>query len=334
MGRKQETKPVEAKPEEAKPEEKEEDPPLIKELKVLDDKYLELERACDAEIQEARRKIMEKQKPLLEARAKVLAKNEAGGDATGTPAIPGFWLQAMKNMPQFEDIVQKHDEPVLQHLTDITTENVDPKDSNKGFKLHFHFSENPYFTNKVLSKTYIIEESSPYTQEPCVKKITGTEIDWNAGKDVTVEKVAKKVKGGGAKKAKAKAKETVEPRESFFREFFKDLEPGMDVPDDLILDQDMEDVDDDDDELLELFMDRDPEIGSGVREQLIPFAVRWYTGEAAPEQDDDEDSEEEDDDDDDDEEDDSDDEPPAKGGKAKAKAKGGKPEKQEECKQQ
>merc|ERR1712227_1066146 len=85
------------------------------------------------------------------------------------------------------------------------------------------------------------------------------------------------------------------------------------------------DDDDDDDEILEMFMDRDHEIGGAVKEQLIPFAVRWYTGEAAPDDDDDEDSEEEDDEDDDSEEDDDDDDdepPPKRGGKSKAKAKG------------
>jgi hypothetical protein len=37
--------------------------------------------------------------------------------------------------------------PVLEHLTDIT---VEPNtEAGTGFKLHFHFSENEYFSNTV-----------------------------------------------------------------------------------------------------------------------------------------------------------------------------------------
>merc|ERR1712127_851769 len=182
-----------------------------------------------------------------------------------------------------------------------------------------------------------------YTQDIEVTLIKATEIQWKDGKDVTVEKVAKKVKGGGAKKAKQK-KEKEEPRESFFRDFFRSLKPGGPIPDDLNL-EDMLDSDDEenDDEIMEMLMDRDHEIGTAIQDQLVPFAVRWFTGEAAPEcddEDEDEDSESEDDDDDDDE----DDVPvPKKKGGGGGKQQGGgggagKPGKDgkqtEECKQQ
>merc|ERR1711865_208474 len=163
-----------------------------------------------------------------------------------------------------------------------------------------------YFSNATLSKEYHSEESSPYTQECEVTLIKASEIDWKDGKDVTIEKVAKKVKGGGAKKAKQK-KEKEEPRDSIFRHFFRTLKPDMPVPDDVNLDDVGGMCDDDDDD------------------------------------DDDEDDESDDEDEDDDEEEDSEDEPPARGRKAAPKKKGGKdaakaggdPDKpQEECKQQ
>ena len=94
-------------------------------------------------------------------------------------------------------------------------------------------------------------------------------------------------------------------------------------------------------------LENDHEGGCALRDNIIPFAVRWYTGEAAPEEDDDDEGDEEEDDDDEDEEDDdedeSEDEPPARGrkGAPKGKAKalfaakeGGDGEKKEECKQQ
>merc|ERR1712125_217309 len=115
------------------------------------------------------------------------------------------------------------------------------------------------------------------------------EIDWKPGKNVTVEKVSKKVKGGGAKKNKQK-KEKEEPRPSIFRDFFRSMKPDMDIPDDVNLDEG----------IMEMLMENDHEIGCALRDQIIPFGIRWYTGEAAPEDDDDEDGEEEVGDDDDD----------------------------------
>ena len=63
-------------------------------------------------------------------------------------------------------------------------------------------------------------------------------------------------------------------------------------------------------------MENDYETGLALKDQVIPFAVRWYTGEAAPDDDsDDEDEEEEDDDESDDDEESE--EPSPKGNKSK-----------------
>merc|ERR1719232_300317 len=93
-----------------------------------------------------------------------------------------------------------------------------------------------------------------------------------------------------------------------------------------MMDEEEEVDDEDEEELMTYLMDNDHEVGTALRDNIIPFAIRWYTGEAAPEyermgpedSDEDEESEEED-------EDDSDDEPPprrgGKGGGPKASAK-------------
>merc|ERR1719230_277855 len=119
---------------------------------------------------------------------------------------------------------------VLEYLKDIRTEHLDADNPDNGFRLTFEFAENPFFSNKELTRTYHTKTTNPYTQEDEVLKIEGTEIEWLPGKDVTVEVTKKKVKGGGAKKAKAAAKEKVEPRDSFFRFFFRDLEQGGEIP--------------------------------------------------------------------------------------------------------
>merc|ERR1712071_251749 len=99
------------------------------------------------------------------------------------------------------------------------------------------------------------------------------------------------------------------------------LKPDMAVPDDVNLDDvGGSDEDDDDEGIMGMLMDNDHEVGMALRDQIIPFAVRWYTGEAAPDDDDDDDDDDEDEeDDDDDDDDDSEEEPPARGRKAAPK---------------
>mmetsp|Transcript_107439 Transcript_107439/g.229383 ORF Transcript_107439/g.229383 Transcript_107439/m.229383 type:complete len:369 (-) Transcript_107439:155-1261(-) len=368
MGKKKapapETKGEEKAPEPVKEpekpdEEKEEEPKIVVDLKAVDDKYLELEREYEKEVQALQRKYTEQQAPLLEERMKLLTASAEGDAAkTGTPACKGFWLQAMMHLPALEDQVEEWDAPVLEYLKDIKKDFVDAAEPQKGFKLTFHFVENPYFTNDVLTKEYYTEETSPYTGEIDTTQVKSTEIDWKDGKDVTVEIVKKKATGGGAKKAKQKNKEKAEPRDSFFRNFFRNLKVGEAIPDDVNLEEarqmcEGEDSDEEDeDEMLNFLLDTDHDIGCAIRDQLVPFAVRWYTGEACPDEDDDDDDEDddddddEDDDDDDDDDDDEEDEPapkkkavpkrkPSDDAKDKKKGGGDAPQpKAEECKQQ
>lgn len=344
MGKKKTEEPKEEVKKEPEEEEEEEDTQIVKDLKEIDDKYLAIEREYEKAVQELQKRYTEKQQPLLDQRTKVLGKtDEATNKATGTPALEGFWLKAMKNLPALEEHVEEWDEEVLKYCCDVTKSYLDDSDYNKGFKLCFHFVENPFFEHDVLWKEYHLEEESPYTGEINATEIKVQEIDWKEGKNVTVEKVSKKVKGGGAKKAKQKGKEKEEPRDSFFRHFFRNLKAGMPIPDDVNIEdaQQLLDSDDegDDEQMMDLLLENDYEIGCCVRDQLVPFAVRWYTGEACPEDPDDdfdEDGEEDDDDDDDEEEEeDEDDEPPkaAKGKKKPGKAAAG-GKNAEECKQQ
>ncbi len=77
----------------------------------------------------------------------------------------------MLNSETLRNIVQDHDRPVLAHLVDIRiTDQTSPQPSSQskeqsvasgsaatnglGYRLEFHFTENEYFTNKVLSKEY------------------------------------------------------------------------------------------------------------------------------------------------------------------------------------
>ena len=192
--------------------------------------------------------------------------------------IPEFWLTVLKNVPPLSDQITEKDEPALKHLIDVEFSILEDL---KGYKISFHFSENPFFTDSVLSKTYHVdyehenEENNDYTE--------GSTINWKEGKDLTVKVEIKKQRHKSSNKVRTVKKSI--PCDSFFN-FFNSLPRPSEG----------EEVDDD---VWEAF-ESEFELGDLLKEQVIPKAVKWFTGEAVEEfynnQDDDEyDSEDEDD---------------------------------------
>ena len=83
-------------------------------------------------------------------------------------------------------MLQEHDEPIVRHLEDIKVKYSDPG-KPMSFELEFLFSENDYFTNKSLSKVYMMraepDEADPLSFEgPEIIKCTGCKIDWKKGR--------------------------------------------------------------------------------------------------------------------------------------------------------
>jgi len=267
--------------------EKAEEPPLIRELKEIDDKFLALEREYERALRDLNLRYGLRRKPLLQQRVEILTRQEGQRGDTGTPLLEGFWLQALKNHAFFEDVIEEWDEDVLRYLTNITADPLNEKESNS-FRICFHFVENPYFTNSCLKKDYHIEEVTPYTKELLPSLIRSDEIQWKPGKDITIESVQKK------RKASAKIKTKQRPRDSFFRCFFRTLQPDMDVPADIDPEQVPADEDDDED-TIDALMENDYYCGKTLAKEIVPWAVRWYTGEAVPDDEEEEDDEDEDD---------------------------------------
>ncbi|KAB1218415.1 hypothetical protein CJ030_MR3G026295 [Morella rubra] len=240
--------------------------------------------------------------------------------------VPDFWLTAMKTNEVLAEEISERDEGALKYLKDIKWCRID---NPKGFKLEFLFDPNPYFKNSVLTKTYHMIDDD----EPILEKAIGTEIEWYPGKSLT-QKILKKKPRKGSKNAKPITK--TENCESFFN-FFNPPQ----VP------EDDDDLDEDTAEELQNQMEQDYDIGSTIRDKIIPHAVSWFTGEAVQgdefedimedddRDDEDEDEDEEEDDDDEDEEDD-DEKEEGKGRKKKSgRAQAGElGERPPECKQQ
>jgi len=304
------------------------DSPVMIKLKEADDKYLAIQREFDQARSDLAKRYTEKQQEFLIKRSKLLKASSDDTPKTGTPALPGFWCKAMKHHEAFEDKIKEWDEPVLEHMTDVEVEKFDPE--TKGFKVIFRFSENEYFSNTELCVEYHSSEANPYLDTMEVEKVVATKIDWKPGKDVTVKTVAKKAKGGGAKKTKQK-KEVEKPQDSFFRDIASSLHKGMTLAEiAAILNEDENSLQEIKHESMLLaattqLMESHFECGIALRDNIVPFAVRFYTGEAcvADDSDDGEDGESEENSDDDDSED-SDASEEVVEPKAKAKASAGK----------
>ena len=117
--------------------------------------------------------------------------------------------------------IEEHDMPVLDFLTDIAS-----KEDDSGFKLTFKFSDNQYFTNKTLTKTYnLVKEED----EIDVEDIIGDDIKWNSGENVTQRIEKKKQKQGKSTRVVSK----VVKQDSFFH-FFDSSEGQVSGPEELV----------------------------------------------------------------------------------------------------
>jgi len=238
-----------------------------------------------------------------------------GEDVQG---VPEFWLTALSNHEDIAQTITEKDGAVLEHLVDIRV--AETSEGNEfGFALEFEFAPNPYFTNKVLRKEYYMEDDDP--EAPMMERSEGTDISWNPGKDVTCKVLKKKNKKTGKMMTK---KEKVD---SFFQ-FFSPPE----TPDE------EDEIDQEELEALQEAVEADYDLGSLFKNDIIPGAVLWFTGEAiedeGDESGDEDDSDMDEDDGDDDDEEDSDED---HGGRPRASKRGSRnadPGEKPECKQQ
>jgi len=185
--------------------------------------------------------------------------------------VPGFWYNVL-NMTQVADIIQDYDVPIIkEYLEDITTEiHTNPP----GFSLLFHFAENPYFSNNILKKYYQLQMEVPHAdganpfhyEGPIIVKCQGTVIDWHPGKNVTV-KVIKKAPKKGQQTGKPVTK-TVSC-DSFFNFFTPKIT------------EESPDMDSEYEEQLH----HDFELGQIIRDEIVPRAVLYFTGEAVEDDD-------------------------------------------------
>ncbi|SMN19314.1 similar to Saccharomyces cerevisiae YKR048C NAP1 Protein that interacts with mitotic cyclin Clb2p [Maudiozyma saulgeensis] len=198
-------------------------------------------------------------------------EEEEGAEVEG---IPSFWLTALENLPIVSETITDRDAEVLEYLTDVSMQYI--SEGQPGFKLIFTFddNENPFFTNKTLTKTYYYQSELGYSGDFVYDHAEGETIAWSSSENnVTVEIEQRKQRNKATKQVRTV--ERLTPVESFFNFF----EPPV-APSDKNEEEDGEEEEEDVDEELESRLALDYSIGEQLKDKLIPRAVDWFTGAA------------------------------------------------------
>lgn len=322
-------------------------------LKYLQKQQMALEADFQKELLELEKKYFSKYEPLYSRRRRIVTGNEeptpeeieegkelqndeeseeeqanenkaaesdinTEGTQQKQKGIPEFWFTCLENLQVVADTITERDSDVLKYLTDVTMRYLE----TPGFELIFEFAENPYFTNKILTKKYHYQAELGYSGDFVYDHAEGHEIDWkDKENNVTITLERRKQRNKNTKQTRTIEKLT--PVESFFN-FFDPPKPPKDPQDDQPdpdLASNSEDEADDD---LEARLELDYQLGEEIKDHLIPRAIDWFTGDAVgydiPEEfEDDEYGSEEDDDEDDDDDDDNNEKPAPKEGPPECK---------------
>eukprot|EP00301_Raphidiophrys_heterophryoidea_P015809 c2467_g1_i1.p1 GENE.c2467_g1_i1~~c2467_g1_i1.p1 ORF type:complete len:321 (-),score=93.91 c2467_g1_i1:504-1343(-) len=222
------------------------------ELKQTQEERNQLMQQQEIEIRAVLVKYDQIQEPLWSKREEIIKQ------------IPNFWLKSLNNHPEIAETINKTDEKALVALQNITSRSLS---DSKGFALNFHFGDNEFFSNNVLTKVFHFSSNSER-----VDKVVGCDIAWKQGKNLTIKEV-KKRKGKGTK---AKVVKKQEACGSFFRFFSTPTREELlaDTKDNLDLsDEDMGHI-------LDALVQADFELGLMIQDMTYD-SISWYTGEAA-----------------------------------------------------
>lgn len=73
------------------------------------------------------------------------------------------------NHPQVSGILDEEEEECLHSLNKLEVEEFE--DIKSGYRINFHFDENPYFENKVLTKEFHLNSAGMYTRRDLLKML-------------------------------------------------------------------------------------------------------------------------------------------------------------------
>lgn len=242
----------------------------LKGLESLSRQRVALLKEHQRELLELERNFLAKCSGLYEQRATIISSANRAGDASDASTnlseknaenagIPDFWLTVLLNHPEIKELIAESDAEALKYLKDVK---ISYPDDSFGFILTFVFGDNPYFSQNILTKHYVLaeQEETPFMVNYVFDHCSGTTIEWRPGMNLCYKSVLRTQRHRATNNVRTIKR--LERVPSFFH-FFGTSEERQNGEEEM--------------EELERF---DYEIGEIFKEQLIPFAFEWYTGKA------------------------------------------------------
>ncbi|XP_040156357.1 protein SET [Anopheles arabiensis] len=143
----------------------EEEPEALEAVDTCQNEIDALNEQASEEILKVEQKYNELRKPYYRKRNEFIKR------------IPSFWMTAIMNHPQISGILEEEEEDCLQFLEKLEVEEFE--DIKSGYRILFHFEENPFFENTVLTKEFKLGSNGESPSS------TSTAIKWKPDHDLT-----------------------------------------------------------------------------------------------------------------------------------------------------
>lgn len=163
----------------------------IERLQEIQDELEKVNEEASDKVLEVEQKYSEIRRPVYLRRCDIIKQ------------IPDFWLTAFLSHPLLSELLTEEDQKMFKYLDSVDVD--DSKDVKSGYSITLNFSENPYFEDRKLTKTYAFADDG-------TTAINATSIKWKEGMEIA---------NGNAIKKKGSKRPLVE--ESFFT-WFTDTE--------------------------------------------------------------------------------------------------------------
>lgn len=179
-------------------------------LERIQDALDDMNEKASGEIMAVEQKYVKLRKPYYDKRNELIKK------------VPNFWFSALcGNEPLSRTVIREDEEECLQHLSNVDVQETSQEDS---FSLVFTFTENSFFKNRELVKSYRRDNNLG----DMVSKSTA--IEWKDGKDLTKTSTAKSTEAGSLKRGRS-------PQSGFFSWFCDNSDAEQDYIADIMKDQ-------------------------------------------------------------------------------------------------
>lgn len=173
----------------------------LEEIDATQNEIDALNEKASEEIIKVEQKYNKLRKPFFEKRNDIIKR------------IPNFWVTAFVNHPQISAILEEDEEDCMHYLNKLEVEEFD--DIKSGYRINFHFEDNPYLENKVITKEFHQGSS----EEPFSRS---TPLKWKEGNDLTQKSKEKNAA------AKGKGRKRPLEQKTFFNWFTDHGDPSAD----------------------------------------------------------------------------------------------------------